>query len=294
VIDELPYLLATPPELASRRLHMTPRSLGIRTDLIFRAHEGSIVDRGAYCVVRTPQQPSYFWGNYLIFPQPPAPAAVREWDELFAREFADQPDSSHRCYTWEARALSDPAEPAAVQAFERAGYDYDVSLILATSSVREPPHPNHAFRYRPLASEADWQQLLVLQAQSRDEDFAEAAYLEFLRLRVAHWRELVAQGHGLWLGAFEGERLVADAGLFWQADLGRFQNVETAEAYRRRGVCGTLIHELCRIGLARGLRELVMEADESYHAARVYESLGFQRVERIGALSLYDRALWGA
>lgn len=272
---------------------MTPRSLGIRTDLIFRTHEGSVVDRGAYSVVRTPQQPSYFWGNYLIFTDPPGAGALSEWDAIFAREFADQPGSSHRCYTWEARALSDPAEPAVVRVFEQAGYDYDVSLILATSSVREPPHPNHAFRYRPLASEADWQQLLHLQVQSRDEGFAEATYLEFLRPRVAHWRRLVEQGHGLWLGAFEGDRLVADAGLFWQGNLGRFQSVETALDYRRRGVCGTLIHELSQIGLARGLRQLVMEADESYHAARVYESLGFARLERIGALSIYDREQWG-
>ena len=53
---------------------MEVRSLGYRTDLMIRALEGSqLADRGDYLVVRTPQNPSYWWGNFLLLSDPPQP-----------------------------------------------------------------------------------------------------------------------------------------------------------------------------------------------------------------------------
>jgi predicted GNAT family acetyltransferase len=86
---------------------------------------------------------------------------------------------------------------------------------------------------------------------------------------------------GEWYGAFLGGRLVGDLGLFRDGPLARFQDVSTDEAFRRRGVCGTLVHEVARRALESGRAEtLVMVADENYHAARVYESVGFRPEER--------------
>ena len=54
-------------------------SLGFRTDLALLTASGSIVeDRGTHLVVRSPDNPSYFWGNFILLAQPPVPGGERE------------------------------------------------------------------------------------------------------------------------------------------------------------------------------------------------------------------------
>ena len=46
---------------------MDIRSLGFRTDLRLLEMTGSVIeDRGTHLVVRTPANPTYFWGNFLL------------------------------------------------------------------------------------------------------------------------------------------------------------------------------------------------------------------------------------
>jgi hypothetical protein len=274
---------------------MLIRSLGINSDLMLHSRNAEIVDRGEYVLVRTSHHPTYFWGNYLIFAYPPGADQAAGWEAAFDFEFAGQPLSTHRSFTWDTVGMQEPATPDAISAFERRGYEYDVSVVLAATAVIEPPYPNDGFEYRPLVSARDWEQMLALQVECRDEEFAEDPYREFMRGRVSAWRKLIDSGTGVWLGAFDGDLLVADAGLFWQGGMGRFQNVETRSGYRRQGICGSLVYRLSRYGLGTAsIAQLIMQADEDYHAARIYESLGFVRKERMGGLCIYDRPKWGA
>lgn len=66
---------------------MNPKSLAIQTDHIFGRFFGEVFDRGNYMVVKTPSRPNYFWGNYLVMPEPPAPGALIEWITLYGSEF---------------------------------------------------------------------------------------------------------------------------------------------------------------------------------------------------------------
>ena len=46
---------------------MQVTSLGFRTDLALRALEGAeITDCGDYTVVRSPDNPTFWWGNFLL------------------------------------------------------------------------------------------------------------------------------------------------------------------------------------------------------------------------------------
>src|SRR5260370_12802330 len=48
------------------------RSLGYRTDLMVRLLDGSQVeDRGDYLAVRSPQNPTFWWGNFLLMSATP-------------------------------------------------------------------------------------------------------------------------------------------------------------------------------------------------------------------------------
>jgi hypothetical protein len=46
---------------------MQVTSLGFRTDLALRVLEGAeVTDRGDYTVVRSPDNPTFWWGNFLL------------------------------------------------------------------------------------------------------------------------------------------------------------------------------------------------------------------------------------
>ena len=99
---------------------------------------------------------------------------------------------------------------------------------------------------------------------------------------MAQYREMIAAGMGDWFGAFLDGELVADMGLFVEDGIGRFQSVKTHPVYRRRGICGTMVHDVARCGLEKmGAETLVMIVDAEYHAATIYESVGFGPTERI-------------
>jgi predicted GNAT family acetyltransferase len=101
------------------------------------------------------------------------------------------------------------------------------------------------------------------------------------------YRRLAEAGRGAWFGAFLDGRIVADLGVYRDPDLplARFQSVGTHPDFRRRGICGTLVQQASAFALSRmAVETLVMLADEEYHAARIYESVGFRPVEYIASV----------
>ena len=251
---------------------MEVRSLGFRTDLMIRALEGSqITDRGGYVVIRTPQNPTFWWGNFLLLPGLPALGEPGRWLAIFAAEF---PGAAHVTLGIDTTDVRD----ADIAAFERHGLAPDLSAVLTAAALQAPPFPNQAAIVRPLAGDDDWRQAAELRgavtAGSPGSD------PEFLRAQVAAERALTEAGHGWWFGAFTGGRLAATLGLITDGSgLARYQNVETHPDARRQGLAGTLVWEAGRHALAHGARILVMVADPQEAAIRVYRSVGFEQQE---------------
>ena len=97
---------------------------------------------------------------------------------------------------------------------------------------------------------------------------------------MLRYRQMVQAGLGEWFGAFLGNRVAGDLGVFVQGGVGRFQSVGTHPDFRRRGICGTLVYEAARYAFQNlGAETLVMVADEEHHAAKIYESVGFVPTE---------------
>jgi GNAT superfamily N-acetyltransferase len=249
------------------------RSLGYRTDLMVRALEGAdIDDRGNYLVIRTPGNPTYWWGNFLLLSEPPRAGEGRDWLDVFAAEF---PDARHI-------ALGiDVTEVSAVNIGEltAVGLRMQRSAVLTARDLSEPPHPNRTAAFRELSGDADWQQATSLRAVlSEGEPGAEP---RFLKARIAAERGLTEAGHGVWFGAFLDGELMAQLGLITDGKgIARYQNVETHPAARRRGLAGTLVWRAGRFGLTDlGASTLVMLADPLDVAVRVYRSVGFTDAE---------------
>jgi ribosomal protein S18 acetylase RimI-like enzyme len=255
-------------------------SLGYRTDLALLELGGSeIEDRGDHVVVRSPHNPTFWWGNFLLLAAAPAPEEAAGWLETFAREF---PDAEHLALGVD----SVDGSPDTLAPFVDRGLRVEASAVMTATRVHEPPRPNRDAEYRPLASEDDWQQLVDVRMACNDDGHEPTGYREFVVAKVATTRRLVEAGHGAWFGAFEAGRLLSTMGLFRAGTgLARFQNVETVPEARGRGLAGTLVHHASTYGLTElGAGTLVMVADPDYLAIRIYRSVGFAETEvQLGA-----------
>jgi len=262
---------------------MKVRSLGYRTDLIFPRFDGEIIDREGYLVIRTPTNPTYFWGNFLLFQNPPGTGDFKIWKELFATEIGSPPKINHMAFGWD----SIYGKTGQAQPFLDDGFELDQSVVLTTAKVQMPPKYNHEVTVRPISQDWEWSQALQNQLACRSPEYNPESYRVYKQGQMAAYRRMTRAGMGNWFGAFLDDRLVADLGQFCDEGICRFQQVVTHPDFRRRGICGALVHQASDHGLKNmNARILVMVADEGSHAAIIYESVGFKPRERqVGYIS---------
>jgi ribosomal protein S18 acetylase RimI-like enzyme len=244
-------------------------SLGYRTDLMLRALEGSeIVDRGRYLAVRSPANPQFWWGNFLLLHAPFA-GEPSQWLAQFAAEF---PAAVHVALGMDT-ADGSSVNPAALLA---AGFRRQLVSVMSAAVLREPPHRNRAARYRQLTGDDDWKQSAELRVACEPDD-GPATDRAFIEGRVAARRRLAEAGYGAWWGAFLDGQLVAQLGLASDGTgIARYQDVETHPSARRQGLAGTLVVHAGRYGFDRlAATTLVIAADPAEAAIRVYRSIGF-------------------
>ena len=248
---------------------MEVRSLGYRTDLAILALEGSqVTDRGDHLVIRTPGNPDYWWGNFLLL-RDLKPDSGGGWLARFTAEF---PDAQHI-----ALGL-DETDASTVDPGELAGMTMERNAVMTARSVHAPPHPNTDAVFRTLAGDGDWRQSFELAATVHAGE--PGSDPGFLAAQLAAKRALTEGGHGAWFGAFLGGTLVSQLGLITGGSgLARYQSVETHPAARRRGLAGTLVWHAGATALAGDASTLVMVADPEDVAIRVYRSLGFTVTE---------------
>lgn len=247
-------------------------SRGWRTDLALLALSGSEIEQHpTYVVVRTPDNPTFRWGNFLLLRRTPLARDLSQVEELFTREL---PGITHRAF-----GVDDPdGSLADLKPFAEAGYDTDASTVMTARSVRPPPRPNTSVEVRRLVDEQDWTQRFDLDLACNG---GASGFEEFARRKTAAEREVTEVGHGAWFGAFDAGRLVATLGIIRAGEgLARYQDVQTHPETRGRGLAGTLVHAAGAYAIERlGARTLVIVADPDYHAIRIYRSVGFDGTE---------------
>ena len=149
---------------------MRVTSLGFRTDVALRVLEGAeVADRGDYLVVRSPGNPDYWWGTFLLLAAWPGRGTGDRWLARFAAEFpvarhialGVDTDPSHPT----SRGDDDRLVPAE---FVAAGLEPQRETVLTCAAVGPPPHPNAEAEIRRLESDADWQQSTELGLRSEE------------------------------------------------------------------------------------------------------------------------------
>lgn len=265
-----------------------PRSLVWATDIDVLPPDHMVLRREGYLVVRSPSNPVHYWGNLLLFDEPPGPGDASRWERLFEQEFADEPRAQHRTFAWDR---TDGALGAAREEFAARGYDLEkvVGLIASREQIRPHRRENRDVVVRALDAVGDadqrlWDAVVEVQVESRDEREDEQTHREFSRAWLGNLRRLFALGRGAWYVALDPDwgQVVGSCGVVVTGARGRFQAVDTAAPYRGRGICSRLVVEAVQRSAERyGAERFVIAADPEYHALGLYESLGFARTERV-------------
>lgn len=244
--------------------------------------------RDGYLMVRSPSHPEHYWGNLLLFDDPPRRGDRARWERLFEAEFSTDPRVRHRTFAWDR---VDGSVGCVREEFIAHGYELEdsIGLIAAAEQVRAHPRANSEVAVRALdpaagADEQLWDAVIELEVAGRDERFEEDGYRTFRRARLADLRALFRSGHGAWYVAYFSGRneVVASCGVVVTGTRGRFQDVDTATAHRRRGICSRLLVEAAHhCAKLHGAERFVIVADAGYHALGLYESLGFRPKEHV-------------
>jgi len=266
-----------------------PRSLVWATNIDVLATDRAVRREDGYLVVRSPSNPTFWWGNLLIFDEAPANDDGERWEGLFDAAFADEPRVAHRTFGWD---LTDDDRGAAQAEFVARGYDMELSvgMIAAPEALHPHPRANDEVQTKALDPRAGgpdeglWEQVIEIQVAGRDLERLrdEGVHRAFTRARQAELRQTFTMGHGAWYVAIDGDVVAGSMGIVVTGGRGRYQAVDTAVTHRRRGICSRLLIDAARHAVETyEATRLVIVADPEYHAAGIYESVGFRPVERV-------------
>lgn len=268
---------------------------GWRTDFILHREGALVHERDDCIVVRTPANPLYYWGNFLLLPAPPRDDALAHWLARFDAEItALQPASDHV-----AIGVNGPPAAGGLSNWAAAGFELIETAVIeqGRGELRPPPRAARGrvvVRALDLAREMD---AVIAQQLADAEGFEPTGYERHRRAQMQRYAAMATRGTALWFGAWCDGVLAADCGLMRDGPApgatGRFQHVSTHPAFRRRGLCSALVHEVTRFGFDEWqLGRVLMCADPEDVALGIYESLGYRRIDREWALqrrALRDR-----
>lgn len=247
---------------------------GTRSDLLVLPPESEVRRTGTFLRVATPGRPDYWYGNYLIVAHPPDGRELRDWLDVWKREFDGLPGLRRMIFSWEVPG-STPCWPCRDDARLPAEIEFEESSVLVLRQLVRPAvlRPDLSVRAAPPGSS---EELAIEQMMA--EELGQSRGNPFVLWKAGVYRKLARAGLGHLWGAWRAGELLAAAGLFHRDGLGRFQDVVTRASVRRQGVCSTLLHGVLEsTSRTRGLDPVIIVAETGSTADRVYSSVGFAR-----------------
>ncbi len=258
-------------------------NLGYLTDLFFLETDKEITTYPNYIVVKSPNEPYFYYGNFLLLKQMPENFKKAKLEKQFKSHFSDE-RIRHFTFCWSGKVKEH------LSSFLQTGYTLQLISVLAASPTNfiRLKQKNEDLNIRSFSTKADWQQWIDLECEEKPNGFEATSYRQFMQGRAKLYQQLNQQKNGNFYGAYLDNELVAAAGLFHQQGIGRFQSVLTKAAYRRQGICKTLINYICHIAFQQ-LQQLVIAAEPSYHALDIYKSFGFREADFQTSVYWYNK-----
>lgn len=255
---------------------MEIKSLGRKSDFIFAGFSGEVENKNSHTVIKTPSNPGFHWGNYIVFDRPPRKGDFKKWTKIFDDEFTYYSQPHHYVFTWD----TEKSDKGDFQEFLENDFEFETAIVLTADEVKEPKHLNGAISIGVIKNESEWNQVLDQQIMCADPKYINDYYKDFKINQIYQYKKMQQANKGLWFGAFVKNALVGNLGIFYDKNIARYQNVGTHPEYRKQGICRTLVYEAGKLAFEKfKVDTLVMEADPDYHAARIYEDVGFKKSE---------------
>jgi GNAT superfamily N-acetyltransferase len=227
----------------------------------------SVDDRGDHLVVRTPANPTYHWGNFVLVTDPAAADDADRWVQVFGATFP--------VATWVAIGLPRmPDEPRAWAAYE---LDLEVDEVLVASTLPHQTMRPGSFSVRRLTGD-DWEQdrALAVAENERTGDGGTDTYTAFVRARSEAKRAVSDRDVAAYFGAFADGVLVASLGIVRCGDAARYQDVLTGADHRGRGLASHLLGVAARWAASYGCDRWVIVTEATNPAGRVYQRIGLE------------------
>src|SRR6202035_4319621 len=201
-----------PPEgEASVDRHLgSVESIGWRTDLRLRELEGAeIAASEEGVVIRTPENPDYRWGNFILLASAPRPGEAERCVRQFTAAF---PDADYVAIGLDRP----PTTPETLEEFVSLGLR--VGGGGGAAGRRPPPRPPGPggpppATFRRLESDSDWAQAAAL-SLATEEPQDSASHRRYLERRMGAIRGVCERGHGAWFGAFRDGEMHSGLGVF--------------------------------------------------------------------------------
>ncbi len=242
-------------------------SAGWETDLAILRHSGSLIEEFEdHVVIRSPHNPDYHWGNFVLVSNPETVGDAARWKNVFHEAF---PNAG-----WVALGL--PKFPSDTASWEEFGIELERMEVLKATAQPASPEISPGYTSRILAG-SDWDALLAREIAEnlKSGEHDPEAFERFIRRSIDGYKDLCHRGVAAWFGAFSGTELVADLGIVICGDTARYQSVQTDERHRRQGLASHLLGKAASWAGQNGCTSWVIVTESTNDAGRVYRRAGF-------------------
>jgi len=246
---------------------MKIQSLGMATEAMFAAFDGAVIDRGDYVVVSTPKNPTFFWGNHLIFPEAPRPSDLEPWTKIFEREL---PNCAHRAFMCDRT----DGEGFDYEPLRAHGFIPDPSCIMRLDADPKGPSAEIVSLDKPPFDLLD-----ACFTNGRE------GYRRFLAIQIDRYAAMIALGLGRWFAVMHEGSPIATCGIFSHPlPCWRFQLVAVHPDHRRRGHAASLVAAVCLRARRIRTAPIILGCVPETAAQRIYARLGFAPIEHTIAI----------
>jgi GNAT superfamily N-acetyltransferase len=241
---------------------------GWETDLAILSHGGSSIEEFEdHIVVRSPQNPDYHWGNFILVSNVSHVDDGERWLNTFTDAFPEA--------TWTAIGL--PQFPDSLDAWTDLGLELERMEVL---KAHQPPSiPDISSNYTSrIFGDGDWDLLLAreLSENKKSGEHDPESFKRYISNAIKGYEELSRKGLAAWFGAFHGSELVADLGIVVCGEMARYQSVQTDESHRRNGLATHLLGIAADWAQEKGCTSWVIVTESTNGAGRVYRRAGFK------------------
>lgn len=241
---------------------------GWETDLAILRHSGSLIEeREDHLVIRTPQNPDYHWGNFILVTNSSLVNDADRWMQTFREAFPNA--------TWVAIGL--PQRPSSTENWET--FSAEIERMDVLKALVQPASPDISLDYTSrIFEDGDWDSLLAreISENAKSGEHDAESFERFISKAIKGYKELCAKGVAAWFGAFYQSELVADLGIALCGETARYQSVQTDEKHRGNGLASHLLGKAASWASQKGCTSWVIVTESTNDAGRVYRRAGFE------------------